>query len=443
MKRINLKLISICLVFLVLISNLSIPLQKVSASDFSNNELETFSMMLYAHAILGDDLTEITSRKQQSLKLAAVLDASSADTNPIEIRLHEVNAMCAESRQSIKNRYTGSELCVNLAITDQICSSEIKSLETALQRSRHGRGLQSFLRRGLRRLDPSRANIGKLMGFIRREVLPEAAKQIVRGFLGGGDVVIRSVIRQTFIRNARQVIKTNLSKDMMMSGVPTQIIQGIGLPAPDVFDFSKVQTSPNIDLQAIRQNCGEELGDKSQPEKQEVVSEVDPDLITPLLEKNSVQFNCKMPSWYYGTNFAVEGAPELFDLLVTLDLKYGSVTYIYDYEANWIGSWTYENRHHGEGKGDYTGAGWFSGTEQETIMWYQYGTIVGTGEIYTSDESQNIHTNNFLGAITDDLKRGVFCRIPVGYEGDIKSVGKEGLFSWNTDYCRPCTIDIN
>jgi hypothetical protein len=443
MTRRVVKLLYCCTILLVLFSDLVPSAQAADDSSLDNSQLDAYTLMVAAHDLLGADLDQLVQSDQSAAKRATLRLADPPSTNPLEIRLRQVQNLCAETRQNIQATYTGAELCEKSAIVDQVCTREITSVQAALERSQRGRGYKTFFRRIFRRLDPARANFGKLFGFIRHEVLPEAAKQIVTGAIGGGNIVARRIIRQTFIRKARQVIKANLTSDLLMSGVPTETIQELGLPAPQEVDYSQIKIDRSIDLQAIRKQCtqdGESADDVSP--NQVVITDFAPDMIEKWMDRNAVYMNCKMPTQYFGTSFIGAGAPEWFDLQIKFDLKEGDVTYVYDYEANWVDNGYYENRHHGEGRGDYIGDGWFTGVEQNTVLWYQYYLNTQTGEQISSGPEETTTTYNFIGTLFDDLSQAVFCRAYGNTNDEIKSVGKKGLLNWNTSLCNPCTVDI-
>jgi hypothetical protein len=411
-------------------------------TSVQNSSLEAFSLMVSAHTILGDDVNDLLSRQGVSAKAALVLQADTA-TNPLQMRLEQVKALCAESRAAIQAGYTGAEQCERLAITDQVCAREIRSIETALARSSRGRGLQTFLRRTLRRLDPGRANFGKFLRFVQHDLLPEAAEQYITGALSGGGANARRIVRQVFKRKVRQVIKANLTTDLMMSGVPPQTIQEMGLPASQGIDLSTMKIGKGIDLQAIRQQCDREEGNQAtSPESPPADPDQGPDMLEKWLDRKKVQLTCNMPTQYYDTSFVQEGAPEWFDLVVTLDLKEGNVNYTYDYAAAWVSGQYYDNQHHGEGKGSYIGDGWVTGTEVNTAVWYTYYVNIETGEKISAGAEESTGNVPFIGALWDDMSQGVFCRAYPYTNAEIQGIGKEGLLTWNNALCNPCTVEI-
>jgi hypothetical protein len=352
-----------------------------------------------------------------------------------------MEALCAETRQSLQASYTGAEACEKTAILEQSCSSEINTLKTVLDRSRGGAGVRTFFQRLARRINSGRANFGKLLRFIRHEVLPEAAQQVVGASLSGGNVVVRRVVRQTFLRKARQVIKANLTTNLLISGVPPQTIQELGLPAPrDVsVDLSQIKIPASVDLEAIQKQCQEaENGKPNVAESQAVQPDKGPDMLEKWLDKDALYMSCKAASYYFRTSFVDEGAPESFDLLIKLDLQEGDVTYTFDYNAVWHSDQYYENSHHGEGKGAYIGDGWFSGVEQSTILWYKYFLNTQTGEQISSGEEEDKRTFNFIGVIFEDLSRAAFCWGYGQSNEEMKSMGKERLL----EMCSPCTVEV-
>jgi hypothetical protein len=437
------KIVYSSLIMLLLVSEFGSSARAANEQSLESSGLDAYTLMLAAHAFLGADLDELTQNDKTVARLASIHLVDNPTSNPLEIRLRQIENMCTESRQTIQSNYTGTELCERLAITDQVCAREIKSLQTALERTRRGRGLQTFFRRTLRRIDPGRANFGKLLRFIRHEVLPEAAQQIVTGALGGSNVMARRVLRQTFIRKARQVIKANLSTDLLMSGVPTETIQEIGLPAPQDVDLNRIKISRNIDLQAIQRECQKQVEREPAPSQDQTVeSDKGPDMIEKWMDRTAIILSCKMPTHYFGTSYIAAGAPEWFDVQIEFDLKEGDVTYIYDYDAEFVDNGYYENSHHGEGKGDYIGDGWFSGVEQNNINWYQYYLNIETGEEISSGAEEIATTYNFIGALMDDMSQGVFCRAYGNTNEEIRSVGKDGLLNWNSLLCNPCAVEI-
>jgi hypothetical protein len=442
MKAVFRKLFCICLLAALLFSDLT-PIAQASDAPggWQQSELDSYTLMLAAHALLGANLDELAQNGKPAAKQAVIFQEASPVSNPLEVRLRQVEALCAETRQSLQASYTGAEACERTAILEQSCSSEINALKTAVDRSRGRAGVRTFFQRLARRIDPGRANFGKLLRFIRHEVLPEAAQQIVGASLSGSNVVVRRVVRQTFLRKARQVLKANLTTDLLMSGVPPQTIQELGLPAARAasVDLSQIKIPRSIDLNAIREQCQRQAGGElPAPESQPAQAHNGPDMLEKWLDKNAIYMNCQAASYYYGTISVDEGAPESFDLLIKLDVQEGDVAYTYDYDATWHSDQYYENRHHGEGKGAYVGDGWFSGVEQSTILWYKYYLNTQTGEHISAGEEEDKRTFKFIGVIADDLSRAAFCWGYGQSNEEMKSMGKERLL----EMCSPCTVEV-
>jgi len=406
------------------------------------SEMDAYLLMMTAHSILGNEYEEAALPGYTHVMAVPSRSNGGPGTSPLEQRLAYVDSICAESRQSIEARFTGLDQCERLAISELVCQREINALETALNRSRRGRGMQTFLRRSIRRLDPSRANLGKLLGFIRHEVLPEAAQTIVTSALSGGNVVARRIIRQTFLRKARQVVKANLTTDLMMSGVPPETIREIGLPVKPDADAFQITVGRDINLEAIRGKCEEEAktGQSSEPEAQGEQS------LTGMLEGlqglSTIQLTCQPLTFYAGTNFIDDGAPEHHDLQVEINVKTAQVAYKYEYTAQWQDYGYIEAIHRGTGDGLFAENGWFLGDEQYESETNQYILNIETGEKSYSEPRQGTDVYPFIGAVMDDLSQAVYCRnlITQGSPEELIAKGKEFLLT-RLECCVPCKIE--